>query len=128
MNLLLDTHVLLWALSDAGQLAERAAAELAEEDNHRWFSPITAWEITMLVRKEKIRLPRPVEEWFPWVRREFPVQEAPITSAIAVRAGAMPGDPADAFLVATAIVSGFTLVTADQRLLDLEGVDTLPAS
>ena len=128
MNLLLDTHVLLWALSDAGQLAERASAELAEEDNLRWLSPITAWEITMLVRKEKIRLPRPVGEWLPWIRREFPVQEAPITSAIAQRAGEMPGDPADAFLVATAITLGFTLVTADQRLLELEGVDTLAAN
>ena len=128
MNLLLDTHVLLWALGEPERLSDRVVAELAQEDTVRWLSPISTWEITMLERKDRIELGRPLDEWFSWARRELPIREAPITSDIAHVAGTVPGDPADAFLVATARSLELTLVTADRRLLDLEGVDTLPAN
>ena len=117
MNLLLDTHVLLWALGEPERLSDRVVAELAQEDTVRWLSPISAWEITMLEREGRIELGRSLDEWFSWARLELPIREAPITSGIAHVAGTVPGDPADAFLVATARGGKSQLVEAGPSVL-----------
>ncbi|MBI3663471.1 MAG: PIN domain-containing protein [Acidobacteria bacterium] len=73
------------------------------------------------------------EEPEAWVRRALShgrLQEAPFTHEVALeirKLGLAHGDPVDRILVATALVLGLTLVTADKRLLNLRQVPVLPA-
>jgi PIN domain nuclease of toxin-antitoxin system len=69
-----------------------------------------------------------VEKWIAKAMVRSPVQEAPLTYDVALetrRIGLPHGDPADRFLAATARVFELVLVTADARLLGIDGLATL---
>ncbi len=125
MNLLLDTHIWIWAKSDPARLGKRAAQELSNASNELWLSPVSVWEALALMQKGRIRMQNPLL----WVERAAEqMREAPLTSEI-VRTGfslQLPhADPADRFLAATAKVLNLTLVTADQKLIGLGDISTL---
>ncbi len=104
-------------------------AELSEEDTEMWLSPISVWELSVLVRKGRYHLDGEVDEWIETMMRAVPLKQAPITIEIARRVAEVShGDPADAFLVATARTLDLTLVTADRKLLALENLSTLSAN
>ena len=125
MNLLLDTHIWLWAFIEPRRLGPRLLRELRNEANELWLSPISTWEALTLHAKRRIRLPGDVDEWL----REAtaPTHEAPLTYEIALAASRLTlhQDPADRMLAATAQVLDLVLATADQRLLGLAEVRTL---
>ena len=59
----------------------------------------------------------------------IPFKEAPLNHEVAIRSRKMEltrHDPADRFLIATALVYDLTLITADDRLLATTGISTLP--
>jgi len=123
MKLLLDTHVLLWSWLEPKRLHVNAARALEDPSNELWFSPISAWEILILVEKGRV-VPGCGEESAPkWLCRlldETPVRELPLDLETAVRSRAIPlahQDPADRFLAAAAEAHDFVLLTADARLL-----------
>jgi PIN domain nuclease of toxin-antitoxin system len=58
--LLLDTHVLLWALADSPRLSAKAREVLADGDNDCWVSSASVWEIAIKVRLGKYRLESPL--------------------------------------------------------------------
>jgi len=125
LKLLLDTHIWIWSKLDPKRLGKRATEELSTGSNELWLSPISVWEALTLMQKGRIR----VQDSLAWVERAAEqLREAPLTNEI-VRVGlAMPlphADPADRFLAATAKVLKLTLVTADQKLLDLGEIATL---
>ncbi len=117
MNLLLDTHMLLWAAVWPDRLPRKARAlfENAEAENVLYFSSASIWEIA--VKKKRGR--PDFEEDAGIVRRrvlEGGAQELVITSAHALAVGDLPSihkDPFDRILLAQARQEGFTLVTAD---------------
>ena len=131
MSLLLDTHILLWWLSDSGRLSagQREALGRAGEKSPLLVSDISLWEVAMLHSLDRIRLALPLREWLskavapPLVRRQG------ISPAIATEVAALPDsfhrDPADRIILATARVLGATLLTQDQRIVDAGLVDTL---
>ncbi len=128
MKLLLDTHIWLWSLLAPGNLTARVAQALELKANELWLSPISAWELLVLVDKKRITLNTDVATWVSEAMRRVPLHEAPLTHEIALetRRIALPHrDPADHFLAATARVLGLTLVTADARLLGARGFKTL---
>ncbi|MBI3179899.1 MAG: type II toxin-antitoxin system VapC family toxin [Deltaproteobacteria bacterium] len=55
MDLLLDTHVLLWWDQDDGQLAHAAREAIADPENRVFVSAATPWEIAIKARKGKLR-------------------------------------------------------------------------
>ncbi len=129
MKLLLDTYVWIWALFEPQKLSPRVRAELSEEDNDLWLSPISVWEFSVLVRKGRYRLERDFNEWLDESTTAVPLRQAPITIDVARRVdGIGHKDPADAFLVATAQTLDLTLVTSDRKLLALDNLETLRAS
>jgi len=117
---LLDTHALLWwqAESDrlpAGTRERISAAKVV------LVSPISCWEIAMLIDKERVRLDRSTAAWVRDLLATDNVDLAELTPGIAVAAGELPGfhgDPADRLLYATASVLGVPLLTKDRRLHD----------
>ena len=93
-----------------------------------WLSPISAWELVMLVERRRLVLDQPVESWVAEALRRVPLTEAPLTYEIAIESRQVRlahRDPADRLIAATARVLGLTLVTADERLIDSRAVPTL---
>ena len=120
MKLLLDTHIWVWSVGEPTLLAPRVAAALEDPANELWLSPISTWELFVLVARGRLVLDLDPARWVRRVLRQAPFREAPITHEIAVRSSTVDlphRDPADRFLAATAVVYGLTLVTADDRLL-----------
>lgn len=127
MRLLLDTHIWLWSLGEPGRLAHRVQRELNNPGNELWLSPISTWEALLLNAKGRIHLHGDLSQWL--ARATARMREAPLTHEIVLAASRLPlphPDPADRFLAATARSLGLTLVTADERLLGLREVATLP--
>ncbi len=122
--ILLDTQVLVWLRTDAGQMGREALGDV----DRAWLageaavSAITFWEIAMLVDKGRIELSKDVGLWRRQNLRQG-LTEIPVSGEIGIRAGALsglPGDPADRIIVATAL-EGHRLVTADRRILAWSG-------
>lgn len=47
MNLLLDTHILIWALNDDPQLSQKAKEMIMDPDNAVYYSVVSIWEVSM---------------------------------------------------------------------------------
>jgi len=125
LRLLLDTHIWVWLISDTARLGKLARRELTDPINEIWVSPISTWELVLLHLKGRVQLSGGPDAWL--AKATSGIQEAPLTHQIAKRAALieMHRDPADRFLVATAEVLDFTLVTADDKLLGLGTIRTL---
>jgi len=129
VRLLLDTHIWLWSLLEPEKLSERVTSELESAENELWLSPISIWELFILVEKGRVALDRPPAIWIADVQESVTIQEAPLTGEVAIlsRSIDLPHqDPADRFIAATAAVYGFTLVTSDDKILSSKMVSLLP--
>ncbi|MBZ5537065.1 MAG: type II toxin-antitoxin system VapC family toxin [Acidobacteriia bacterium] len=129
MKLLLDTHIWIWSLADPHRLKSRVLKALENPANEKWISPISIWELMILVGKGRIRLNADVGEWIAQALQTAPLREAPLTTEVVLATHKIHlphRDPADAFLAATAKVFDLTLVTADTRLLAAKGISFLP--
>lgn len=123
--ILLDTHALLWLEAGSERLGSRTRrlVDRALADAALGVSAITFWEIGMLIAKERLALARPAER----LRAELlgsGLVELPLTGDAALAAARLESfhaDPADRLIVATALASSATLVTADSRILDWPG-------
>ena len=122
--LLLDTHVLLWAVLNEPRLGRRAAKTInvASRQDRLAVSAITPWEIGLLESRKRIALQKDVLEWIRDALAKPGISLVPLEPEIAVTSTRLPfemhSDPADRILVATARHLGATLVTADQALLE----------
>lgn len=129
MKLLLDTHIWIWSVLAPEKLTRRVRRSLESRGNEVWLSPISIWELTLLVEKRRITVEGDLATWVS--KATVPLQEAPLTAEIVMELGRFnlpQGDPADRFLAATARHLGLTLVTADRRLLESKVVPVLPNS
>lgn len=128
MNLLLDTHIWIWNDTNPEKLTSEINGELANPENQLWLSPVSIWEMTVLIEKKRINLKQDFRSWADESVRDLQLREAAITSEVAHELRyTMLGhrDPADRFLVATAKVYDLTLITADERLMSVPGLSVL---
>jgi len=131
--LLLDTHIWLWAVFATGQLSSSIRARISDAAQGRQLrlSAISVWEISMLASHGKIELGRPAMQWIADAERRSGIAFEPLSTEIAVTAGALPGgfrsDPADHIIVATARITGATLITRDRRILAYAAAGNLTA-
>ena len=122
---LLDTHALVWVVEGSNRLGRRAS-RLADREllsDRLGVASVSFWEIAMLVSRGRLTVDPSVDEWRLRVLG-LGVQEIPLTGDIAisaVRLSDFHDDPADRFIVASAVVTGATLVTADARILTWPG-------
>ena len=122
-TLLLDTCAALWTTSPDHRF-ERAQPRFREELGPRGrvlVSPITAWEVGLLVSRGRLALNEEPVAWF-GALLERGIELAPLTPANLVQASFLPHsplrDPGDQIMAATARALGCTLVTRDRVLLD----------
>ena len=126
-GLLLDTHIWLWSAEDPARLGSRLRRRLNRGESV-WVSPVSVWELALLVERGRVELDRPVGAWVDEAFRRSPCRDAELTREVALRSrgvGLDHDDPADRFLAATAAVHDLTLVTADARLLAGTGYSVL---
>ena len=127
LRLLLDTHALLWALTDSPKLSKKARQALAGAELEHFVSAATAMEI--FTKHRLGRLPEAAELVKHWNRVMAPPGYTPlaITMAHAARAGALPhphGDPFDRILIAQALSEGLTMIS-NEKLFDSFGVERI---
>lgn len=121
--ILLDTHVLVWAVDGNRRLGPNTAAviEQSRRVDRIGISAITPWEIALLAERGRLRLAQDVGEWMDAALRAQGVDVLPIEPAIAVASVRLPGgfhaDPADRLIIATARHWGAPLATADRPML-----------
>jgi PIN domain nuclease of toxin-antitoxin system len=121
----LDTHVAVWWAGDPTRLGRTARARLETEDR-LGIPSIVFWEVALLVRKRRLDLGMPVNHWATAIQSVPRVETLPLTAEIAVHADEvkMHADPADRFIVATALEYGVPLVSKD-RLMRLRFLETI---
>ncbi|NEN88176.1 MAG: type II toxin-antitoxin system VapC family toxin [Okeania sp. SIO3H1] len=128
MKILLDTHVWIWFLLDDTRLSLQLHRAIADPNNELWLSPISVWEALVLAEKGRISVqPDPVT-WVNLALQTIETREAQMNHAIAIlsRQVVLPHkDPADRFIVATAIYYGLTLATVDTNIIGSSALQTL---
>lgn len=123
MNLLLDTHLLVWTATRAGRLSASARQHISDPENTLWFSAVSIWEIGI-----KRRLERPDFQIDPQRLRDQLLLnlyiEIGLTSDHGIAVQALPilhRDPFDRALIAQATCEGLTLLTADRDIARYPG-------
>ena len=114
MSLLLDTHVVLWWLTDAPDLADDVKQRIDDEPGVH-LSAATVWEVAIKQSRGKITEPANLPE----IIEDAGLRHLPITARHAVVAGRLPlihRDPFDRMLIAQARCEGLTLVTRDANI------------
>lgn len=116
MRLLLDTHALLWWLTDEPSLSPTARKLIGSGDNEVLVSAVSAWEIGIKVRLGKL----PVGEFLVSDFAAYPARERfmelPISADHAVRAALLPGshkDPFDRMLAAQSQAESLPVISSD---------------
>ena len=131
MKLLLDTHLIVWAMGSPERLPVGLASMLEDPGNTPFFSVASLWELVI-----KQGLGRPDFNLHPPLLRRTLLDngwlELPIEAAHTLAVAALPGlhrDPFDRLLLAQAISEGLLLITADQQLAAYPGpVRWMPAT
>lgn len=126
--ILLDTCTLLWLASDPAQLSPKAAEAIRSAGEFVEVSPISAWEIAWKQAKGHLELDMPATSWFQLAVSVQQVREVPITVAIALRAAELPrihNDPADRFIIATALELKLSIITPDHLIQQYPNIKTI---
>ena len=117
--ILLDTHVLVWLASDPAQLSKAAIGAIERSPEALHISVVSAWEIALLVKRNRLELPLPPGEFITRAIRHHGLIELPLERRVAERAVALPdihSDPFDRILVAECLERGAALISRDTTL------------
>jgi PIN domain nuclease of toxin-antitoxin system len=117
LNLLLDTHVFVWAVAEPSRLGRLLQAALASPENRIVVSAVTPWQIA--IKQGVGRLSFPLDLFDSTIER-MGCDILPILPAHGIAAGALPrhhNDPFDRMLIAQALTEDLMLVTRDQAIL-----------
>lgn len=124
MRLLLDAHILIWAVDDPAKLSNPAVASLQDPTNDLLLSAGTIWELGIKVGLGKLAVSRPFRPWMEQAIADLAAAVLPITVEYADVQAGLPhhhGDPFDRLLVAQAISEQIPIVSSD-RAFDSYGV------
>jgi PIN domain nuclease of toxin-antitoxin system len=118
VKILLDSHVLLWALADSPRLSKAARALLADEHNECWVSSVSVWEIAIKTVLGKYRLGQPLATLGETIERSgFRTLNVTPRHAVAIEnVTVTTADPFDRLLLAQCEVETLRLLTADRHL------------
>ena len=116
MRLLLDTHILLWALTDDPRLSPRVRGLLLDPQNEVYFSVASIWEIAIKRSLRREDMPISAEQAI-HLFHEAGYKELPISATHAASVETLPpihADPFDRMLVAQALSEPLILITHDR--------------
>lgn len=123
-KVLLDTHVWLWVMIGNPNLTKGFidSFEKILKGQGVLISPMSIWEIGMLVEKKRIEIEMDVLDWVNQALDNPGIQLCPLTPRVAIQSARLPGevhgDPVDRLLIATAYEENAVLVTCDKKILE----------
>jgi PIN domain nuclease of toxin-antitoxin system len=125
MSVVLDTNALIWLLERNPRMGALAIEQVDEalRTSRVMMSAASVWEVAVLVSKNRLILDRSLDQWR-IDALQLGIEEVPLDGEVAIEAVALADlhpDPADRFIVATALRIGASLVTSDARLLAWKG-------
>lgn len=127
--IVLDTHALLWWALDPDRLSPAAAASVREMERRGGFaSAISIWELGIKIQRSKLDLGISIEEFARRIDKSATVQLLAVDTATWLRSLELPWDhrdPADRVIVATALLQGVPLVTADAEIHRFNGIECI---
>jgi PIN domain nuclease of toxin-antitoxin system len=121
-GLLLDTCALIWLSQDA-PVADGVedAIRKARSNGGLHVSAITAWEMGMLVSKQRMPATKHPLQWFDDFTANANVNVCDASPVILVASSYLPqpvhNDPTDRIIIATARENGLTIITRDRAIL-----------
>ena len=121
MRLILDTHTLLWFLTDHPKLSPAAKSAVSDPANERWLSPGSLLEIALKVRLGKLTLHAPFGTLFPSQLNANDIHLMPLEPEHIEPLTTLPlhhRDPFDRLIATTAIVEGLSVVSIDEAFDD----------
>lgn len=127
MNILLDTHTLLWLLSQPTTMDPEVLGHLADPATSVWVSAASAWEIAIKTRLGRLEGSTLLATWASQLEA-MRVYDLPIDSDDAILAGRLPWDhrdPFDRVIVAQVLRRNLTVATRDEKILTATLTPTL---
>ncbi|MBD3421745.1 MAG: PIN domain-containing protein [Chitinivibrionales bacterium] len=123
MNIMLDTHILLWWLDDPAKLTDDACGLISSGSNNVYISSAVIWEIVLKKSLGKLEIPPELDT----IIQENRFQYLPVAPQHAFALEKLPNihrDPFDRILIAQALHEKFTFITRDAHILryDIETV------
>jgi PIN domain nuclease of toxin-antitoxin system len=121
--ILLDTCAAIWIGDEVLRQGAEDELQAAQRDGVPvYVSPITAWEIGLLISRGRLVLAAPPNLWFrAFIETGFRLAE--LTPEVLIESSFLPGpplrDPGDRVIVATARALGYRIMTRDRPILDL---------
>ena len=119
--ILLDTHIWIrWIEPDTDPLPA-AISKIIDNSDQVTVSAVSCWEVAYLAKRNRLKLPLPINEWLHAALNESGVTSVPLTANMASIAASLADihrDPADRFIIATAIETGATVLTLDSAFKD----------
>ena len=115
--LLIDTCALLWLASAPDRISSDVRRQIAESDV-RYVSSMTFWEIIFKCQIDKLKLGLDPVVWLERVEKKFALTLVDVSHEIMVNAALLPlhhRDPADRFIIATALEMDLPVVTNDDN-------------
>ena len=125
-KLLVDTCAIIW-LATGDRKLSKIARDAMRDAELLCFSTISIWEIARLVKAGDLELPVSPTRLAELLVEQYEMKELPVNNSISLRASALPEihkDPADRFIIATALLNDFTVATGDHRFAEY-GVETI---
>lgn len=122
MKILLDTHVVLWAIADPVRLSPRARILLLDDDHELLFSAASIWEIQLKRRAGKLTLPDDPSFLPGHLRRLGVRQTIAVAPEHTYRVATLPlthRDPFDCLLAAQCLSEGLALLSIDPAFASL---------
>ncbi|MCL1694120.1 MAG: type II toxin-antitoxin system VapC family toxin [Actinomycetia bacterium] len=127
MKVLIDTHVLLWALMEPERLSSVATDLISDPSTTLVTSSASAWEISTKHRLGRFDGAHSIVHGYYAHLERLGIEELPIRADHAILAGSLDGkhrDPFDRMLAAQALIETIPIVTGDDAISDL-GAPTL---
>jgi len=126
--ILLDTHALVWMASDPDQLSPAAQSAIRAHPASLHISAVSAWELSLLVKRGRLTLPLPPDEYLTRAIAHHGLIELPLTRQVAQASVSLPdihNDPFDRILISECNARGLSLVSRDGVLQRYPGVHVI---
>ena len=127
-GLLLDTSVWFWYALGDRRLRSTLRTALDDAQPNLWLSPISIWELGVLLRRGRIHLRQPFAAWVRTVLDRLPLRDAHMTREVAIATESLRlehHDPADRVIAATALAYRLQLATSDRKLVAADWLPTV---